>query len=302
MNWFDSVCHTFATLATGGFGTRNASIAAYDSVAIDVTIIFFMVLAGANFGLYYQAIRGRFTNVWKDPELRLYLSILAVASIFVVGSLFEERIVFSGGDELVEPSFGAAVRHGVFQVVSIQTTTGFVTADFDRWGFVPKAVLIGLMFIGGSAGSTGGGIKVIRVLIAFKVMLAEVERVFRPNVVRPIKIGHATVDAELRLATLVYIVGIFALFIVGALLLMVLEQGNPRFAGGDEAMTFATAATASAATLNNIGPGLELVGAVQNYGWFSTPSLIVMSLLMVLGRLEVYAVFVLFVPRFWRTE
>jgi len=293
MDWFDAVCHTFATLATGGFSTRNASAGAYDSVAIDVTIIFFMVLAGANFGIYYQLIRRRFRSVWKDPELRLYLGILTVASVIVVVSLLNTSIVSTTGD-VHEPSVGQALRYGVFQVVSIQTTTGFCTADFEHWGFVAKAVLIALMFVGASAGSTGGGIKVIRCLIAVKVMLAEVERVFRPNVVRTVKVGRMPVEPEMRLATLVYVLGVLVLFLTGAIILMVLEPSGQ--------ITFTTAATASAATLNNVGPGLDLVGALENYGWFSAPSKIVLSILMVLGRLEVYAIFVLFMPRFWRVE
>ena len=297
LTWFDAVCHTFATLATGGFGTRNASVAAFDSVYVDVTVILFMILAGANFGLYYQMIRGRIRDVWADPELRLYLAILAIASLVVVGSLIEQRIISPTGAD-VEPSVGAAVRHGVFHVVSIQTTTGFVTADYDHWHFVPKAVLVLLMFFGGCAGSTAGGIKVIRILIAAKVMLAEVERVFRPNVVRSIKVGRAPVDPELRTATLVYIMGIIVLFLMGAFMIAVFEAHGPHA----DKLGILTALSASAATLNNIGPGLELVGAVQNYGWFSTPSKIVMCILMALGRLEVYAIFVLFMPSFWRAE
>lgn len=293
LGWFESVCHTFATLGTGGFSTRDASVGAFDSVAIDVTIIVFMVLAGANFGIYYQMIRRRFQSVWQDPELRLYLGIMLVASVIVSASLIGRQITTTTGR--VEPASTAqAIRHGVFQVVSIQTTTGYCTADFDQWSFVGKSVLLGLMFIGASAGSTGGGIKVIRCLIAVKVMLAEIQRVFRPNVVRTIRVGRMAIDPEMRLGTLVYLLGIVVLFLIGAILLMVLEPAG--------SISFATAATASAATLNNIGPGLELVGARENYGWFSAPSKMVMSILMVLGRLEVYAILVLFAPRFWRSE
>ncbi len=293
MDWFDAVCHTFATLGTGGFSTRNASIGAYDSVAIESTIIVFMVLAGANFGVYYHLIRGRLRAVWSDPEVRLYLGLLVLGSLIVSYTLYDQPIVGTSG-RIYAPSVAEAIRHGVFQVVSIQTTTGFCTADFDQWSFLAKTVLVGLMFVGASAGSTGGGIKVIRCLIAFKVMLADVERVFRPNVVRTIKVGRTTIDPELRLSTVVYILGILALFLIGAVLLMLLEPAGQ--------ISFSTAATASAATLNNIGPGLELVGATEHYGWFSAPSKVVMCVLMLLGRLEVYAIFVLFVPRFWRGE
>jgi len=291
MNWFDSVCHTFATLATGGFSTQNASVGQYNSVAIDITIIVFMVLAGANFGIYYQLIRRRFSTVWTDPEFRLYLAILFIATLVVSLTLVGHRITSTTGEQTAA-TFGQALRYGAFQAVSIQTTTGYCTANYEDWGFIAKAVLLGLMFVGGSAGSTGGGIKVIRILIAFKVMLAEVQRVFSPNWVRPLKVGKMSIDPDLRLGTLVYALGIIVLFVVGTVLLMLIESGQ---------IDFTTAASAAAATLNNVGPGLVKVGAVENYGWFSAPSLVVMSLLMLLGRLEVYAILVLFVPRFWRS-
>ncbi len=293
MNLGDAVCHTFATLATGGFSTRDASIGYYNSPLINWIIIAFMLLAGANFGLYYQLLRRRFRAVWTDPELRLYLAIVFVGCLIVCGALVEERLVSTTGDD-VEPSIAAAIRHGVFQVVSIQTTTGFCTADFDLWGLAPRMTLLFLMFVGASAGSTGGGIKIIRVLIAFKVIVAEVERVFRPNVVRTVKVGRQPVDPELRLGTMVYVLALLLVFAVGTVALMLIEA--------DKGIDVVTALSASAATLNNIGPGLNLVGAMRNYGWFSEPSLAVMSLLMVLGRLELYAVIVMFVPRFWKSE
>lgn len=291
MDWYESVCHTFATLATGGFSTRNASVGQYDSVAIDTVMIVFMMLAGINFGLYYRLSRRQFRSVWRDPELRLYLGLIFIATVIVGWSLMKQPIVTTTG-KTYDPTMGQALRFGLFQVVSIQTTTGYCTANFETWGFFPKAALIGLMFVGGSAGSTGGGLKVIRCLIALKVVLAEIERVFNPNAVRTIKVGSTHIDPDLRLSTMVYILGIVALFLVGALLLMLFEPAG--------SITFTTAATASIATLNNIGPGLEAVGAVENYGWFSDSSKVVLSLLMALGRLEVYAILVLFVPRFWQ--
>ena len=292
-SFYESICHTFATLATGGFSTRNGSIADFESVTMEVIIIVFIVLAGVNFGLYYQLARRRLRQIWQHTEFRLYLAILAVASLIVVVGLLEERIVSAAGPAS-EPSVGAAIRHGVFQVVSIQTGTGFVTADFDRWGFVPKAILVVLMFVGACAGSTSGGLKVIRVWLVFKVMLAEIERIFRPSVIRPVRIGNAVVDGDLKLGAVIYVLGIGLLFLAGTFLLMVLE---PR-----DQIDFATAATASAATLNNIGPGLARVGAIENFGWFSDGSKLVMSLLMALGRLEVFAIIVLFNPRFWKED
>ena len=290
---FDAVCHTMSTMATGGFSAQNASIGVAPA-AVQIVIVVFMVLAGVNFGLYYQLIHLRFKRVLTDPELRLYAGILLVASIVVVLAIATKPIATTSSPEPMPASWGQALRHGVFQVVSILTGTGFCTADFDRWGLVPKAVLLGLMFAGACSGSTGGGIKVIRILIVVKLMVAEIERVFRPHVVRTVRVGRLTVDSDQKVATLVYIVTIAALFVAGTALILIFEQRN--------GCSFTTAATASAATLNNVGPGLAGVGATRNYGGFGAASKITMSILMVLGRLELYAILVLLAPRFWRTE
>ena len=291
MNWFDAVCHTFTTLATGGFSTSDASVGGYNSAAIDIIIIVFMISAGVNFGLYYQLIRGRLKSVWQDTELRGYFAILLVGSVVVAASIQGHQLVTTAGTTY-DTTTGHAVLFGAFQTVSMQTTTGFCTADFHQWPLLARSVLMLWMLIGASAGSTGGGIKVIRVLVCFKVLLSEIERVFRPNVVRPVKIGTTTMDADLKLGTLAYTLGILILFALGTGFLTVLEPPDH--------IDFMTAASASIATLCNIGPGLGMVGAVENYAWFTDGSKIVMSLLMALGRLEVFAIIVLFVPRFWR--
>lgn len=294
MNWLDAACHTFATLATGGFSTRNPSIGYYNSVAIDIITILFMILAGVNFGLFFQMVRGRWRHVWKDTELRVYLSIIFIATVIITFTLMRGGSITSTTGIAEDATFARSARDAAFQTVSIQTTTGFATADFNLWTFMPKALLVSLMFVGASAGSTGGGIKVIRIIVAFKVMFTELERAFRPNVVRTIRVGRAVVDAELRLAVLSYILGILVLFLVGTTAIMLFEP--------DDTVGFITASTATAATLNNIGPGLDLVGAVGNYGFFTPASKIVMCVLMALGRLEVFAILVLFLPRFWRSE
>ena len=297
MTWFDSVCHTFATLATGGFSTQNASAGAYHGFGINLVLIMFMFFAGVNFGLYYKMFRGHVRQALADTEFRMYVGFIVFSSVIITIFLANSSIETSDGRTLT--GVAAALHHSVFQVVSIQTTTGYATADFDKWHFVPKTILLALMFIGGSAGSTGGGIKVIRILITFKVMIAEIERIFRPNVVRTVKVGRMTIDPELRLATVVYVFGIFVLCAIGAFLIYTIESF---YGSTDISIDFTTASTASIATLNNIGPGLAKVGAIQNYGWFSHPSMAVMCVLMALGRLEVYAIMVLFVPRFWRGE
>lgn len=286
MDWFDATCHTFATLATGGFSTRDASIGGFESGAIHAVIIVFMILAGVNFGLYYQLLQRQWRNVLKDPELRAYFMIILVATTIVTISLVRSGPAVGPAGE----SLGSAMHHGLFQVVAIQTTTGFCSADFDAWGFAAKSTLLVLMFIGGSAGSTGGGIKVMRILIAAKVMVAEIAQIYSPKVVRSVKVGRATVDPELRLDTLVYILGILVIFAVGTITLMAIEA---------DGIDITTAATASAAMLNNIGPGLGGVGATRNYEWFSDLSKVIMSILMVVGRLEMFTIIVLFSPRFW---
>lgn len=293
MNWFDSVCHTMATLATGGFGVKDASIAAYDSTLIHVVIIVFMFLAGVNFALFHRLLQRQWRQVFQDRELRAYVAIMLAATGIIMFNLLRQRSSAS------DPAIAAQttpllLRDVVFQVVSIQTTTGFGTVDFDRWDFVSKATLLVLMFIGGCAGSTGGGIKIVRILVAFKVFGTALERIYRPRVVRSLKLGATPIDPALRLDAMVYLVGIAALFAVGSALLMVFEQ--------HQSIDITTAATASAATLNNIGPGFARVGPTMNYAWFSTPSKMILCMLMVLGRLEMFTILALFTPRFWRGD
>ena len=291
MNWFESICHAFATLATGGFSTTGASIGGYSEI-IHVIVIVFMVLAGINFGLYHALIRRKFREVWRDPELRVYLAILTLATVGIALAIGGTTITTTAGEQ-VEATAGVAVREAAFNAVAIQTTTGFGTADFDLWPSAAKLLLVILMFIGGCAGSTSGGIKVIRVWIAIKVLANEVERVFRPHVVRTVRVGGRSTDPSLQTAAVVYIVGTVLLFVLGAFGVLLLEQGNA---------DITTAATASVATLCTIGPGLGGIGPVQNYGWMNDSTLAALSILMLMGRLEVLPVLVLLVPSYWRGE
>ena len=305
LSLFDAVCHTFTTVATAGFSTRNASIGAYNSRAVEIIVIVFMVLAGVNFSLYFAMIRRKFKNLLRDRELRTYLALLLVGSTVVALCLLREPITTTASAKEAQKlgttaqtleAAGPAVRYGVFNVVAIGTTTGYATADTNKWPFPAKAVLVIMMFIGGCAGSTAGGIKVIRVWIAFKVMLSEIEHVFRPKVVRIVRVGNAIIDDDLKLATVSYLLGIVVLFAIGSWIIMVLEQV---FGQGCD---YTTAATASLACLCTIGPGLGDVGAIGNYGWMTASSKVVLTILMALGRLEVFAIIVLFSPRFWRGD
>jgi len=294
MTWFESLCHTFSTIATGGFSTESASLGAFhDRSAVGVITTAFMMLGGVNFGLYYMLLCGRFGAVWRDAELRLYLAVIVGATVLVAASIYGTTLTLTTGEHL-HATAGESVRQALFNVVSVQTTTGFCTVDFNHWGFLPQAVLVALMFVGGSAGSTSGGIKVIRILIMAKVLLAEVEKVFRPNVVRTIRVGGAVIDPPMRLSVIGYVLGIILLALAGGVAVMLLEPPGT--------VNFTTAATASISMLNNVGPGLGAVGPIEHYGSFTVASKMVMSLLMALGRLEVFTILVLFLPGFWRSD
>lgn len=297
LDWFDSIAHTFSTVATGGFSPRNGSVGEFGA-AVQIIIIVFMILGGINFALYYQLLRGRPLLLWRDTELRFLFVLLLGGSALIIGSLIlhrDELVITTG--ETVTTTVPNAMLHGVFQAVSIMTTSGFATADFNAWPFLAQAVLVFYMLSGGSAGSTSGGIKVIRIWLVLKILLSEIERIFRPQVIRPVKIAKGTIDTDLKLGTLAYVLGIIIIFAICSVLLFVIEQNNPQIE-----MDYTTSATATIATLCTIGPGLGQVGPVEHYGWFSAPSKIIMSLLMALGRLELFAIIVLFTPRFWRTD
>ena len=301
MPLFDSVCHTFATLATGGFSTKNTGIAFFDSLPIDIIIMVFMAMGGVNFAHYDHLLRGQWKRVVRDPEIRLYFILMIGGSLLIAASLMahEEPIRLIGGSE--HPlTVGNALRDAAFTASSMQTTTGFATADFDYWPFLAKAVLVTLMFVGGCAGSTASGFKVIRFWIVFKVLHREFERIFRPHIVRPVRIAGNALEDDLKLATLSYVLAYVMIFALGSVAIMLFEQAGGGLGPNGEPCSYVTAATASLATLSNVGPGLELVGPSRAYGWFSTPSLMMMSLLMALGRLEIFAIIVLFMPRFWR--
>jgi trk system potassium uptake protein TrkH len=294
MGLFDAANHTFTTLATGGFSTRNASIARPESLAAEVVLVVFMVLAGSNFTVLLAFLKGRWRAALKDTEFRIYLLCLIVGTIVVTLALVGhgEPIVLSNGTELAATG-GDSLRAAAFTVVSQQTTTGYVTFDFDLWPFAAKAMIIVLMFVGGSAGSTAGGVKVVRIWIALRVLWGEVERFFRPDVVRPLKVSGQAIDREQKLNVVTYVLGTILLLGVGAVVIKALEAGN-----GD--CTFATAATTSLATICTVGPGLDRVGAIQNYGWFTDATKLFLCCLMLIGRLEVFVILVLFHPQFWR--
>jgi trk system potassium uptake protein TrkH len=300
MNLFESACHTFGTMATGGFSVKNASIGHYESAYIHWVIIVFMFLAGCNFVLHFHALRGRLSIVGRNSEFRVYVLILVGATVVITAFLlFAPATDFGGGER--PGGYGDAsrvVRDATFQAVSIVTTTGYATADFDVWPDFCRMLLLLLMFVGGCSGSTGGSMKVGRVMILLKYGLREVRRLIRPLAIFPVRQEKEIVEVSLLDNVVGFCVLFVALFVAGSVGIVVLETA---FQGpGGEGIDLVTAASSVAATIGNIGPGLGRVGATCHYAWFTGPSKVLLSFFMLLGRLEVYCVLVLFAPRIWR--
>ncbi len=295
---FDALCHAFGTMATGGFSTWNASLGHFNSAGIDFTVIIFMILAGSNFTLLYFLVMRQPLKMLADIEWRTYMAILGGVTLLVVivGLVHGD---FEGVSILGR--LGNAIRYGLFQVVSIMTTTGFGTHDFDRWNSFGRGVLFLLMFVGGCAGSTGGGLKVIRHILFLKILRLELEQSFHPSVVRPLRIGgNPAEDPNLRKNILVYFALILVIFVFSWMFVVAVEPDSTW--GTTIEHKLIDSASGVAATLNNIGPGLGTVGATQNYGHFSPLSKILFVWLMMIGRLEIFAILVLFTPRFWRSR
>jgi trk system potassium uptake protein TrkH len=281
MPLYDAVIHTFGTVATGGFSNKTASVGFYDSLAVEAIIAFFMVASGVSFSLYYLFYARRRFDVFLDRELLAYLGIIVAASLFIWGILVLEG---DYGD-----SWGTALRDSTFAVSSVITTTGFVTVDFDQWDSAAEVVLILLMFVGGCAGSTAGGIKVIRILIVFRTILQDVFRMIHPRAVTPLKLGGQIVPEPVRIAVL----GLFAAWIgvFGIATFIVALQAN---------LTPLSSATAVATTLNDVGPGLDQVGATESFEIVNPLGRFVLTVCMLLGRLEIFTVLALLSPAFWR--
>ncbi len=279
MSFFDAICHSFATLATGGFSTRNASVAAYDSSYIDGVITVFMILAGVNFALHFQVLRGKAGEFFRSEELRVYLGIIAIATVIVMISNWSSGIYSHAGKNF---------RYSIFQVSSIMTTTGFGTADFELWPILPQYILLLLMFIGGCAGSTGGGMKVARIVLLFKHAQVQMFRLIHPRAIRLVKLGKRPVDKEVLHAILGFFALYIGVFVVGSLLVSA------------TGMDFTSAGSAVIACLSNIGPGLGSVGPTDSFAYVPAFGKWVLIFCMLMGRLELFTVLVLFFPSFWR--
>jgi trk system potassium uptake protein TrkH len=289
---FDALCHAFGTMATGGFSTYNASLGHFNSPLIEYTVILFMILAGSNFTLLFLFITQRSGILFRDIEWRTFVAAIgAVASLVVI-------IGLAYGDFSTTKE---AVRFGLFQVVSIITTTGYGTSDFDTWNSFARASLFLLMFVGGCAGSTGGGLKVIRHILFFKILRLEIEQAYHPSIVRPLKLsGKPVEDPELHKNILVYFALILVIFVMSWMFVVTLEPDVTWGKGIEHKLI--DSASGVAATLNNIGPGLGTVGATQNYTFFSPLTKTLFVWLMMIGRLEIFSILVLFSFSFWRNR
>ena len=280
MSLFDAVNHSFSTLATGGFSTRNASMAAFQSPFIHWVTILFMYLAGVNFALHFRAASGK-PLYWRDQEWRFF------TLVFVGGAgLIASMNLLAGTHGSLEP----ALRDALFQAASIITTTGFVSADYELWVPGAQMTLFALFFVGGMAGSTGGGIKAVRVLLLLKQTLNEIRKNLHPRAILLTRIGSKPVKEDV----LAHIIG----FVVLYLLLCLVGAVAMGLMGADPL----TAISASIATVGNVGPGFGDVGGTDNYGWMSEAQLMVLSFLMLVGRLEIFTVLVLFHRDTWKSR
>jgi trk system potassium uptake protein TrkH len=277
MNIFDSICHSFTTMATGGFSTKDTSIAFYGHYH-RIIIIVFMFLAGTNFALHYRFLKGGYKGYWLDREFRFYLTIILVGIGLVLGYLFFK----SGG------GWGDRLEDAAFQVVSIMTTTGYATANFGVWPAFCQYLLLFLMFVGGCAGSTGGGIKCIRIMLLYKYARHELRRIIHPHAVTTVKLGDQPISQSVLNGVLGMVILFLAIFVLASLAMS--------FLGLD----IVTSISSVAATLGNIGPGLGLVGPAENYAHIPSIGKGILIFCMLAGRLEVYTIVILLFPEFWR--
>jgi trk system potassium uptake protein TrkH len=278
MLWFDAICHAFGTMATGGFSTKNASIAAYGSL-VQWTIIFFMFCAATNFSLHYFFIAKGNAEYFKDREFSVYTILICLFSLIFLIDISNSEFYKLNFDSL---------RHSVFTAISLLTTTGFGTEDFESWPPLSKTIVFFLLFIGGSAGSTTGGMKIIRSILIFRYLIFEIRKLIHPKGIFNITIGKKSIDDDVVRATLGFYLFYIIIFAITAVVLAA------------TGLDLTSALTASASAIGNIGPGLGAIGPTDNWGGLTDFAKWLTSFCMLLGRLEIFTVMVLFSRSFWR--
>ena len=274
---FDSIIHTLGTVGTGGFSSRNISVGAYNNIAAEIIITFFMLICGANFALHYQLLKGNIKGFFKDGEFKLYIFIVTMSIILITFNL--------NGN--IYNSVKESLRHASFQVASIITTTGYATVDFNSWPSLSKLILLLLMFVGGCAGSTAGGLKNIRILLLFKAAKRDLLKIIHPKAVYTVTLQGKAVNEQ----TLSEVLGFFFMYVIIFCFSVLIVS----FEGKDIVTTISSVAT----TLGNVGPGLEIVGPMGNFSSFTVFSKLIFSFCMIVGRLEIYPMILLLMPRFW---
>jgi trk system potassium uptake protein TrkH len=277
---FDALNHGLTTMATGGFSTKNSSIAFYDSALIQYTIALFMLIAGTNYAMLYFGFRGKFKNILQNDEFRFYLVVVA---IFVV-------LITAGYIHRTNLDLEECFRTALFQTISLITTTGYITSDYSIISPFVTCLCFLLLFLGGSAGSTSGGIKLIRHLVFFKNSYMEFKRLLHPRAIVRIKLNKQLVSGRIMTHILVFLLMYLGVFVVGTIVVSTLD------------MDLLSAAGAVATCLGNVGPGIGSVGPVDNFAHVNGLAQLVLSGIMILGRLELFTIIILFTPFFWRNN
>ncbi len=292
MGWFDAINHAMSTMSTGGFSTKNASIAAWnDTPVVQYIIITFMIIAGTNFVLTYFAIKGKFRKVMESEEFKYYIFGLLAISAIVAGIILffpDPSLQTTIDHPKVLGETESAIRHALFQVTSVVTTTGFVSADFTMWSFFATGIFFALFFVGGSAGSTSGGIKIVRHIVMLKNSFLEFKKTLHPNAIIPVRYNDKAVSQTIVFNILSFFVIYMLIFVIASVVLT--------FLGLD----FTSALGATASSLGNIGPAIGSVSPVDNFAHLSIGAKWFCAFLMLIGRLELFTVLILFTPFFWR--
>lgn len=289
LEWLDAFTITFASLSTGGFSIRNQSIASYHDFPTELVVMIFCILGSLNFTLYYFSFKGKFFRL-KDPELILFGAILLISGLVISLSIVGTPIMNLEGKYEGIFSLKDAFRYGVFQLISLQTSTGFTTTNFDIWPYFPQVILLISMYIGGMSGSTSGGIKIIRHYIMFRITQFRVESIFRPDSIRVLKVGGSEIDGKAAFMVFVFFVIIISVSTV-ATLFFVADGCDPE-----------TSLGMVACCINNVGAAFRMASPIESFAFLSDASLLVASLVMILGRLEFFAFFAVLVPAFWKQD
>lgn len=284
MDWFDGICHMFTTVSTGGFSVYNDSIAHYNNPAIYWCVIFFMVLGGISFATILMTLKGKFACITRNTELWAYFGILAVSTFTIAIILLKDKDLFAIS------TWSSAITHSAFQVVAVMTSTGFSISNYQQWLPITHIILFVLMIIGACAGSTSGGLKVLRFVVVTKFIKEHIEKSFRPRVVRPLRLNGKILDAS-DVENLISHVCLYAIVCLGGFCVLATLEPS---------LDFTSCISAVISSASNIGPALGEFSPDKNFGFLSSPAKILLGIVMIMGRLEFYSIIVLFMPSLWK--